>query len=150
MEGSGKSHSSSNGAVKKKGGNFLKRITYIVPVLFLLVLLLFLFPIEKAEVKSFTYEVEENNDELIFKVDYHFVNNKYNFSYATIILEGFYYQRLKNPTSIEPILLNGEVMGSTEIIISKEDLTSDFIESIKSKKRNPFRAISIGEEFIVK
>ena len=113
-------------------------------------LLLFLLPIEKAEVKSFTYEIEENNEELIFEVDFHFVNNKYNFSYATIVLEGFYYERLKNPASIEPILLNGEVFGATEIIINKEGLTSDFIESIKSKKRNPFRAISIGEEFIVK
>ena len=128
----------------------MKRIIFITPLLLLLGLLWFLFPIEKVEVKSFTYEIEENNNELIFEVDYLFFNNKQNFSYATIVLEGFYYERLKNPESIEPIFLNGEVFGSTEIIIDKEDLTLDFIESLKSKKRNPFRAISIGEEFILK
>ena len=115
----------------------------------LLCLFWVLFPNKGAEVKSFTYELEENNDELIFEVDYHFFNHNDNVSYATIMLEGFYYQRLKNPKSIEPIPLNGEVFGTTKIIINKDGLTPDFIESLKSKKRNPFRAINIGEEIIL-
>lgn len=115
-------------------------------MILLLCLVWILFPNKSAEVKSFTYEIEENNDELIIEVNYQFTNNTGNFSYATIVLDSFFYQRLKNPESIEPIFLNGGVSGSTRIIINKEDLTSDFIESLKSKERNPFNAISIGEE----
>lgn len=115
-------------------------------MIFLLCLVWILFPNKSAEVKSFTYEIEENNDELIIEVNFQFTNNTGNFSYATIVLDSFFYQRLKNPESIEPIFLNGVVSGSTRIIINKEDLTSDFIESLKSKERNPFHAISIGEE----
>lgn len=116
---------------------------------FLLCLVWILFPNKSAEVKSFTYEIEENNEELIIEASYQFTNNTGNFSYATIVLDSFFYQRLKNPESIEPIFLNGGVSGSTRIIINKEDLTSDFIESLKSKERNPFHAISIGEEIIL-
>ncbi|MEK4700133.1 hypothetical protein MKX47_11095 [Solibacillus sp. FSL R7-0668] len=123
-----------------------KVIIFIISVIFLLCLLWILFPNNSAEVKSFTYEIEENNDELIFEVNYQFTNNTGNFSYATIVLDSLFYQRLKNPESIEPIFFNGGVSGSTRIIINKEDLTSDFIESVKSKERNPFHAISIGEE----
>ncbi|QUG41578.1 hypothetical protein KD050_20280 [Psychrobacillus sp. INOP01] len=123
-----------------------KVIIFIISVIFLLCLMWILFPNKNAEVKSFTYEIEENNDELIIEVNYQFFNNTGNFSYVTIVLDSFFYERLKNPESIEPIFLNGVVSGSTRIIINKEDLTSDFIESLKSKERNPFRAISIGEE----
>ncbi|MEK3953768.1 MULTISPECIES: hypothetical protein [Psychrobacillus] len=123
-----------------------KVIIFIISVIFLLCLVWILFPNKSAEVKSFTYEIEENNDELIFEANFQFTNNTGNFSYATIVLDSFFYQRLKNPESIEPIFLNGGVSGSTRIIINKEDLTSDFIESLKSKERNPFHAISIGEE----
>ena len=123
-----------------------KVIIFIISVIFLLCLVWILFPNKSAEVKSFTYEIEENNEELIIEVNYQFTINTGDFSYATIVLDSFFYQRLKNPESIEPIFLNGGVSGSTRIIINKEDLTSDFVESLKSKERNPFRAISIGEE----
>ncbi|MEK4244385.1 hypothetical protein MKZ20_03465 [Psychrobacillus sp. FSL K6-2684] len=123
-----------------------KVIAFIISGIFLLCLVWILFPNKSAEVKSFTYEIEENNDELIIEVNYQFTNNTGNFSYATIVLDSFFYERLKNPESIEPIFLHGVVFGSTRIIINKEDLTSDFIESLKSKEKNPFRAISIGEE----
>ena len=123
-----------------------KVIIFIISVIFLLCLVWILFPNKSAEVKSFTYEIEENNDELIIEVNYHFTKNTGNFIYVTIVLDSFFYERLKNPESIEPIFLNGVVSGSTRIIINKEDLTSDFIESLKSRERNPFRAISIGEE----
>ena len=118
-------------------------------MIFLLCLVWILFPNKSAEVKSFTYEIEENNDELIIEANFQFTINTGNFSYATIVLDSFFYERLKNPESIEPIFLNGGVSGSTIIIINSEDLTSDFIESLKSKERNPFRAISIGEEIIL-
>ena len=108
-----------------------------------------LFPNKSAEVKSFTYAIEENKDDLIFEVNFQFTNYADDFSYATIVLDSIFYQRLKNPESIEPIFLNGGVSGSTTIIINKEDLTPDFIESLKSKEINPFRAISIGEEIIL-
>ncbi|MCK1999499.1 hypothetical protein MPH47_20095 [Psychrobacillus psychrodurans] len=126
-----------------------KVIIFIISVIFLLSLVWILFPNKSAEVKSFTYEIEENIDELIIEVNFQFTKNTGNFSYATIVLDSFFYQRLKNPESIEPIFLNGGVSGSTRIIINKEGLTSDFIESLKSKERNPFRAISIGEEIIL-
>ncbi len=101
-----------------------------------------------AEVKSFTYEIEENNDELIFEVQFQFSNESTNSSYANIVLDSFFYEYIKNPESIEPIpIKDGHgVSGSTRIIINKEDFTSDFIELLKSKDRNPFRAITIGEE----
>ncbi len=118
-------------------------------MIFLLCLVWILFPNKSAEVKSFNYEIEENNDDLIFEVNFQFINYTGDFSYATIVLDSFFYQRLKNPESVEPIFLNGLVSGSTTIIINKEDLTPDFIESLKSKERNPFRAISIGEEIIL-
>ncbi|MCT2536239.1 hypothetical protein NC661_13610 [Aquibacillus koreensis] len=123
-----------------------KVMLIILSVIFLVVIWWMFFPNESAEVRSFTYEIEENNDELIFDVHYQFRNSTDNFSYATIVLDSFFYQRIKNPESIEPIFLNGGVSGSTRIIFNKEDLTSDFIESLKTKERNPFRAISIGEE----
>ena len=123
-----------------------KVLIFIISVIFLLCLVWILFPNKSAEVKSFNYEIEENNDDLIFEVNFQFINYTGDFSYATIVLDSFFYERLKNPESVEPIFLNGLVSGSTTIIINKEDLTPDFIESLKSKERNPFRAISIGEE----
>lgn len=115
-------------------------------MIFLVIIWWLFFPNESAEVRTFTYEIEENNDELIFEVHYQFRNKTDNFKYATIVLESFFYQRIENPESIEPIFLNGSVSGSTRIIINKENLTSDFVESVKAKEINPFRAISIGEE----
>ncbi|RCW63363.1 hypothetical protein [Saliterribacillus persicus] len=94
----------------------------------------------------FTYEIEEKDEELIIEADYQFTSNTYHFSYTTIVLDSFFYQRIKNPESIQPIFFNGGVTGSTRIIINKENLTSKFIELLKSKEINPFRAISIGEE----
>ena len=122
-------------------------ILFIFLSAILLVVILWMFlPNESVEVKNFTYEIEENNDELIFEVQFQFLNSKDNFSYATIVLDSLFYERIKNPESIEPIPINGGVSGSTRIIINKEDLTSDFIEPLKTKEINPFRAISIGEE----
>mgnify|MGYP001294625654 FL=1 len=122
-------------------------ILFIFLSAILLVVILWMFlPNESVEVKNFTYEIEENNDELNFEVQFQFLNSKDNFSYATIVLDSLFYERINNPESIEPIPINGGVSGSTRIIINKENLTSDFIESLKTKEINPFRAISIGEE----
>lgn len=48
-----------------------------------------LFPNKSAEVKRFTYEIEENNDDLIFEVNFQFINYTGDFSYATIVLDSF-------------------------------------------------------------
>ncbi|MEK5147328.1 hypothetical protein MKX53_09845 [Psychrobacillus sp. FSL K6-4615] len=52
-----------------------KVVIFIISVIFLLCLVWILFPNKSTEVKSFTYEIKENNDELIIEVNYQFTIN---------------------------------------------------------------------------